>query len=161
MRTLVAGLGDRLMGDDGFGSFLVDELLKMDLPPEVDVIDYGTSVTKLLVDLDEYDLVVILDAISRGGKPGTVYRELVRPEDIRDLTPEEFSLLAGISYHGINVGSLLEVAKALGVLKGRVIIMGAEPEKIEVGIGLSRRMEMALRRVVEDVLRTLRGERQP
>lgn len=160
MRTLVAGLGDRLMGDDGFGSLLVEELLKRGLPPGVEVIDYGTSVSKLLADLDEYDLVVILDAISKGGKPGTVYRELVRPEDIRDLTPEEFSLLAGISYHGINVGSLLEVAKALGVLRGRVIVMGAEPERMELGIGLSRKMEGALQRVVEEVLRTLRDEGQ-
>lgn len=149
------------MGDDGFGSLLVEELLKRGLPPGVEVVDYGTAVAKLLVDLERYDLVVILDAISKGGKPGTVYREEVRPEDVRDLTSEEFSQLAGISYHGIGLGSLLEVAKALGVLRGRVIVLGAEPERIELGIGLSRGMEGALQQVVEEVLRTLRDEGQP
>ncbi|MFB0568300.1 MAG: hydrogenase maturation protease [Nitrososphaeria archaeon] len=161
MKTLIAGLGDRLMGDDGFGSFLVEELTKKELSPEVEVIDYGTSVTKLLVDLENYDLVVLLDAISKGGRPGTVYKERIRPEDIRDLSPEEFNMMAGISYHGINLVSLLEVAKALGVLKGKVIIFGAEPDKIALRIGLSQTMGKALQRVVEEVLRTLEDEWQP
>lgn len=161
MKTLIAGLGDRLMGDDGFGSFLVDELTKKKLPPEVEVIDYGTSVTKLLVDLEKYDLVVLLDAISKGGKPGTVYKERIRPEDIRDLSPEEFNMMAGISYHGINLVSLLEVAKALGVLKGKVIILGAEPDNIGLRIGLSQTVGKALQRVAEEVLRTLEDEWQP
>jgi len=155
MKTLIAGLGDRLMGDDGFGSFLVDELTKKKLPPEVEVIDYGTSVTKLLVDLEKYDLVVLLDAISKGGRPGTVYKERIRPEDIRDLSPEEFNMMAGISYHGINLVSLLEVAKA------KVIILGAEPDKIALRIGLSQTVGKALQRVVEEVLRTLEDEWQP
>jgi len=158
---LVAGLGDRLMGDDGFGSFLVEELTKRGLPPGVEVIDYGTAVTKLLIDLDKYDLVVLVDAISKGGKPGTVYKEEVRIEDIGDLSPEEFSLLAGISYHGVDLQSLLEIAKAMGVLKGKVIILGAEPEKVNLKIGLSQTMSEALQRVVEEVSRTLTDERQP
>jgi len=161
MKALVAGLGDRLMGDDGFGSFLVEELTKKELPPEVEVIDYGTAVTKLLVDLEKYDLVVLLDAISKGGKAGTVYKERIRLEDIRDLSPEEFNLMAGISYHGINLASVLEVAKALGVLKGKVIILGAEPDKIGLGIGLSQTMSKALQRVAEEVLETLRDEQKP
>jgi len=70
-------------------------------------------------------------------------------------------MMAGISYHGINLVSLLEVAKALGVLKGKVIIFGAEPDKIALRIGLSQTMGKALQRVVEEVLRTLEDEWQP
>src|SRR5215472_11455416 len=78
-RVLVAGVGNVFLGDDGFGVEVARRLARMDLPAGVAVGDYGISGMHLAYDLaDGVETAILVDAMPRGGEPGTVY--VVEPE---------------------------------------------------------------------------------
>ena len=70
------------MGDDGFGVEVAQRLVnrKPDRYPDgVEVIDFGIRGVDLAYTLlDEYDELILVDALSRGGEPGTLY--LIEPD---------------------------------------------------------------------------------
>jgi len=77
-RVSIIGLGNVLLGDDGFGPFTVELLrTQYECGPEVEIIDLGTPGLDLAPYLYGKYLVIIVDAVSAEGKPGTVrtYRE--------------------------------------------------------------------------------------
>lgn len=77
--VLVAGVGNIFFGDDGFGVEVARRLAKLDLPDWVAVGDYGISGMHLAYDLaDGAQTAILVDAMPRGGEPGTVY--VVEPE---------------------------------------------------------------------------------
>lgn len=81
-RVLVAGVGNVFRGDEGFGVEVVRRLERRPLPPGVDVADFGIRRIDLLHALgDDYRTVVLVEAASRGGVPGTV--SLVKPDAAR------------------------------------------------------------------------------
>ena len=63
-RILVAGIGNRLMGDDGFGPRVIDILESMELPENVEVRDIGTAGITIATDLSDYDFVIFLDTMN-------------------------------------------------------------------------------------------------
>ena len=74
MRILIAGLGNIFEGDDGFGVAVARLLTEAEWPSGVEVHDFGIRGVHLAYQLlDGYDLVVIVDAVSRAGEPGTLY----------------------------------------------------------------------------------------
>src|SRR6267378_249970 len=78
-RILVAGVGNIFLGDDGFGVDVARRLARAPMPENVTVADYGIRGVHLAYQLlDEFELVVIVDAVSRGGMPGTLY--VIEPE---------------------------------------------------------------------------------
>ncbi|HMF16031.1 MAG TPA: hydrogenase maturation protease, partial [Gemmataceae bacterium] len=78
-RILIAGIGNIFFGDDAFGVEVVRCLTKRKMPPGVRVIDFGIRGIDLVYALSEgWDLMILVDAVRRGGKPGTVY--LIEPE---------------------------------------------------------------------------------
>src|SRR5262249_29803931 len=78
-RVLVAGIGNIFLGDDGFVVEVVRRLAVRPLPAEVRVVDYGIRTFDLAFALmDDFDLVILVDASPRGGPPGTLY--VIEPE---------------------------------------------------------------------------------
>ena len=71
-RTLVLGIGNVLMGDEGIGVHLVQHIKKYFELTDVEIIDGGTGGFHLLDYFLTYDTVVILDAIMDGKDPGTM-----------------------------------------------------------------------------------------
>ncbi len=72
-QTLVAGVGNIFLGDDGFGPEVARRLAQAALPDGVRVADYGTSGMHLAYDLASgYDTAILVDAAPRGEPPGTV-----------------------------------------------------------------------------------------
>ncbi len=72
-KTLVAGVGNIFLGDDGFGSEVARRLMGSGLPDGVRVADYGTSGMHLAYDLSSgYETAILIDASPRGEPPGTV-----------------------------------------------------------------------------------------
>ena len=73
-RTLIACLGNIFLGDDGFGVEVARRLASCDLPEGARVTDYGIRGMHLAYDLAEgFDTTILVDAVQRGGEPGTVY----------------------------------------------------------------------------------------
>jgi hydrogenase maturation protease len=81
-KTLVAGIGNIFLGDDGFGVEVATRLAGVGLPDGVRVVDYGIRGMHLAYDLaNGYDVAILIDAAPRGGAPGTIY--VIEP----DLAP--------------------------------------------------------------------------
>jgi hydrogenase maturation protease len=144
-RLLVAGVGNVLRGDDGFGP-AVTELLGH-LPDGVDVIETGIGGIALLQEIMAgCDGLVLIDAVDRGAPPGTVF---VLVPDVRDAVHVP-------DIHLANPDRVLSMAKTIGVLPDRVVIVGCQPLEVdELGEGLSapvqRALATAVRRIEETV----------
>jgi len=144
-QALVVGMGNVLRGDDGFG---VEVAKRLQALPEVTarakVIELGIGGVHLVQELmDGYDLLVIADAVDRGGAPGRLYvLELEVPSTPSALEAWERDLT---DMHEAVPGKALVMARAVGVLPGRVLLVGCQPERTdEVELGLSPVVQAAV-----------------
>jgi len=144
-RVLVAGVGNVLRGDDGFGP-AVTELLGH-LPEGVDVIETGIGGIALLQELMAgCDGLVLIDALDRGDEPGTV--TVIEPE-----IPEAVHVP---DVHLADPNRVLSMAKTMGVLPDRVVIVGCQPVGMDdLGAGLSPQVRSALPAAVARIEETV------
>ena len=145
-RILVAGVGNVLRGDDGFGPAVVARLGS--LPGEVDVVETGIGGVALLQELmTGYDGVVLIDAVDQGAPPGTVFA----------LEPDVADAVHVADVHLANPERVLSMAKTMGCLPERVLIVGCQPVGMDdLGAGLSRAVERAVPAAVARVEETVR-----
>jgi hydrogenase maturation protease len=123
-RILVAGIGNVFLGDDGFGVAVARRLASQRLPEGVDVVDFGIRGMDLAYALQgDYDAVVFVDTAPRGEPPGTL--SVIEPE----LEPGEVA----IDTHGMDPVRVLGLARALGRVPERVLVVACEPERIVHG----------------------------
>ena len=73
MKSLVAGIGSTIRGDDGVGVHAARQLRTRSLPDDVDVVELGTAGLALLDLVEGYDRLIVLDAIVTGAPCGTVH----------------------------------------------------------------------------------------
>jgi hydrogenase maturation protease len=129
-RTLVLGLGNPIMGDDGLGLAVLDRLTaRWRLPPEVETVDGGTWGMKLLPLIEDTQRVLLLDAINAGLEPGSQV-ELERSE-----LPRYFA--HKLSPHQIDLREVLALAELRGTLPREVVALGAQPARLELRAELS------------------------
>jgi hydrogenase maturation protease len=156
-RILVAGIGNVFLGDDGFGVALAGRLAQRELPPGVDVVDFGIRGIDLAYAMPDYDAVVLLDALPRGEPPGTIC--VVEPE-IEGEAP-------AVDGHGMNPVNVLALVESLGGEPPRTLVVGCEPATVlsvddpELVADLSEPVRLALDsavRVVESLLTELVGK---
>lgn len=128
--TVVIGVGSPLMGDDGLGLVALDLLReRWTLEPAVELLDGGTWGMNLLPAIEDADRLLILDAIHRAETPGT----LISLE--REQLPRYFELK--ISPHQVDLKDVLGIAELRGTLPIETVALGVQPERVELGIGLS------------------------
>ncbi len=130
-RVLIAGVGNELMGDDGLGPVVLSELTRRSLPDNVDVIDFGERLYDLLLRLEGYDVAIVVDALDMGGEPGDLY--VVEPSS----DPDEIKGLRALNLHETGLRSLLALGRELGMIPGRIHIVGCQPEDTSRRVGLS------------------------
>jgi|Deesub1362B_J571_1020462.scaffolds.fasta_scaffold00067_74 hydrogenase maturation protease len=133
------------MGDDGIGVRVVEKLKKRRLPENVDVMDGATLSFQLLNFFDEYDKIIIVDAVSFGKKPGKVYR--FKLEELL-----EFKTGNVASVHDFDVFSVVKMVKTFSEVP-EIVIFGVEAEYIGEGIGLSEAVAKAVPKVIKKILR--------
>jgi len=120
-RILIAGIGNIFLGDDGFGVEVAQQLQQMEWPSGVTIRDFGIRSYDLAYALlDGYDLVVLVDATPRRSAPGTLY--VIEP-DLDAAPPGSPALDA----HAMNPVSVLQLAKSMGPVSGRTVLVGCEP----------------------------------
>jgi len=119
-RILVAGIGNAFLGDDGFGVALADRLARRELPPGVEVADFGIRGMDLAFAMqDGYDAVVLLDATPRGERPGTLYAIEVDHTEHGE---------AALDTHGMDPAKVIGLVRALGATPPRTLVVGCEPK---------------------------------
>jgi hydrogenase maturation protease len=146
-KILVACVGNIFMGDDAFGVEVAKRLRARALPDDVVVADFGIRGYDLAYALmEEWSLVILVDALPRGGAPGTVYT--LEPEP-----PVQANNPSGPDAHSMNPDSVLQLVYALGGRPGRILVVGCEPECVEPDsegkIGLSLPVDAGANEAVE------------
>ncbi len=122
-RMLVAGFGNVLRGDDGFGVEVVRRLADAgDLGGDVDLLEVGTGGIALAQALmTPFERLVIVDAMTRGGEPGRLYV----------LHVDHVETLNSIDMHMAVPSRALSLAQALGALPRDVFLVGCEPALVD------------------------------
>ncbi len=152
-KVLVAGIGNRLRGDDGFGPRVIDLLSACSLPKNVMLWDFGTAGLTVASELSDYDFIIFLDVTEGGGEPGTLYKREITVEEV---SVEDVTDLVTLSLHEAGLEGLLRLAKALRTLPPRCILIGCEPKSLNLSLDLSSEVEAAARKAVSLVMEILR-----
>lgn len=152
--TVVIGLGNPLMGDDGVGLALVARLgEEWDIEPAAALVDGGTWGMNLLPTIEDAGRLILLDAINVGAAPGTVV-ELARHQIPRFLATK-------ISPHQVDLRDVLAVAELRRTLPEDTIAIGLQPAVVALSDALTPvvrdRIEEAVAAVVGAL--ELRGHR--
>jgi hydrogenase maturation protease len=120
-------MGNVLRGDDGFGVAVARELDERDLPGRVDATEVGISGVSMAQELlDEYDALVLVDAMERGAEPGTLHIERAEVPDLGEYSKREIAGFAA-DMHRTDPSKVLVLGEALGVLPDPTILVGCEP----------------------------------
>ena len=154
-RVLVAGLGNVLLGDDGFGCEVARRLIATQVWPEtVRIADFGIRGVHLALELlgEQYELAIFVDAAARGGAPGTVY--VIEP----NLTASDVTATpVQVDGHTMTPDAVLGWVTRLGGAAPRVVVVGCEPARLEEGIGLSDAVTNAVATAIATVSDIIRG----
>ena len=158
-RVLVAGVGNVLRGDDGFGPAVIRALeAAAPLPETVHLVETGIGGINLVLELlDGYDLLLLVDAVDRGRPPGTLF--ILEPEvpDVLALSGRERHALAA-NTHEIVPAQVLIIARAAGVLPRTIRFVGCQPGETEtLTLSLSPAVQAAVPRAVAAVQQLLRA----
>jgi len=151
LKTLVLGLGNPVLTDDGVGFVVVEEVRKRLPTADVTVSQASVGGLSLLDLVVGYDRVVIVDAIrTAGGTPGEVHQ----------LSPDEFrGSIRAASTHDVGLATALELGRQLGMdIPGEIVILGIEAVDVETfGEELTPSVAAAVPQAVELVLEQLTG----
>lgn len=149
VRVVVAGFGNELRGDDGFGIAVMRRLEAEPAREGVTCVEVGTAGLRLTQELlTPCDRLIVVDAMARGGSPGTVY--VLKVDDVPDAT--------AVDLHLAVPSRALSLAKALGALPPETFLVGCEPAEVdELVMELSAPVRAAVDKAATEV-RALIGE---
>jgi hydrogenase 3 maturation protease len=144
--TIVLGIGNRLGGDDAAGTHVVDMLnrrwqgAKAPLPTEIMAIDAGTAPESYTSVIHQHrpDLLILVDAADMGLPPGA----------LRIITPEKISILS-FSTHHMPLSMFIAYVKEFC---GNVLLVGVQPERTEMGGGISKAVRKSVKKLAEAIL---------
>ena len=161
-RVLVAGMGNDLRQDDGFGIAVVRRFEVSSVPQGVRIYESGIAGIGLVQELmDGYEALIIVDATDRDTEPGTVFlleAEVPTQEAMTEESRQEF--LADT--HLTVPSQALTLASALGILPQSVYILGCQPKECGLGMELSEPVERGVTEAVERLRElTARLAREP
>jgi len=144
---LVLGLGNILLGDEGVGVRVIEQLLSRSLPDEIEVIDGGTAGYELINFFEGKEKVIIVDAVKTNDTPGSVYK--------MDLSVVQEDETVQLSLHQIGLKNVFKMASMMD-LNPEVTLIGIVPKNYQdYNIGLSKEVEKAIPLAIETVLKEL------
>ncbi len=136
------------MSDDGIGIRVIQRLLEnCRFPSQVTVFDGGTLGLDLLPQLEGVDRLLIVDAVETGKLPGSLVR--LTGADVQPVMETK------LSPHQMGLKDLLAVAALQGIDPPEMVLLGCQPENIELGMDLSPSVAARLDELVAQVVREL------
>jgi hydrogenase maturation protease len=157
---LIAGIGNIFLGDDGFGCEVAARLARRIWAGDVHVMDFGIRGLDLAYALSRgIGTAILVDAVPRGGKPGTVY--IIEPDLCEPVTPGDSGYLDA---HAMDPVKVIAWARSMSDSVGRILIVGCEPSTFgpdEGQMGLSEPVAAAVDEAVnavEQLVRELMGD---
>ncbi len=145
-KTLVLGLGNVLMGDEGIGVYTVRELEKLPLPPDVECLDGGTGGFTLLEPLESAGRIILIDAANDDNPIGTVTR--TTPRFSRDYPPT-------LTAHDVGMKDLLDVFYIHGndhqIVLYAITIDPSQPIRMSLSPGAEQAVAVATRMILDEL----------
>lgn len=142
MKTLILGVGNLLLKDEGVGIHAIHALEKENLPSGVHLMDGGTGGFHLVSWIEEYDRIIMIDATLDNNPPGTV-RQL-RPRYASDFPPL-------MSAHEIGLRDMIEVMQLTGKMPEVYLVVISAADISEVGMELSPEVAKAIPEIIDIV----------
>lgn len=139
--TLILGIGNLLLGDEGLGVHAANRLMHSALPEGVQVLEIGTAILDALPDIAAAGRIIVIDAMQADGEPGTVYRV--------PLAQCQSAPCIG-SMHGIDLRRVLALAGRADM--PQILAFGIEPAFIGWSMTLSAEVEKALPGLIDAVV---------
>ena len=140
MKTLVLGIGNLLLCDEGVGVHVARALQRERLPENVVTLEVGTAFLDALPEIERADRIIIVDAMQAEHAPGTIYRvpfdDCVRPECIASL-------------HGFDLSRVIYMAGRESTPEA--VVIGVEPARIDWGTDLSPEIQKMIPSVIEAI----------
>jgi hydrogenase maturation protease len=138
-QTLIVGVGNQLMGDEGVGPYAVHHLSRLPMPDDVDILECGSDLLSIISHINKPKKIIVIDAIRAGGEPGRIYRYNL--DELKNIE--------------IDTGSAhqLQVIAALRLLEKTVI--GIEPKVIKLSADLSNEVRDSIADLTQLVLEEL------
>ncbi len=134
-KTIVLGLGNPLMSDEGIGIYLINRLSELsENYPDVDFMDAGTGGLSLLHHFDGREKAVIIDCAMMEEEPGTIKR--FTPDQVKSVKQ-----LAHQSLHEQDLMKIIDMAKMLDQCPKEIVIFGIQPENVSLGQAIGSKLE--------------------
>ncbi len=140
MKTLILGLGNLLLCDEGVGVHVARTLMNAGNLEGAVVLDVGTAILDAMPAIEEAERIIVVDAVKADGPPGTVYR---MPLDA--FVPAQ----SIASMHGFDITRVLALANRSDFPE--IIVYGVEPARIEWSVDLSPEVAEAVPYVIDAI----------
>jgi hydrogenase maturation protease len=148
-KIVVLGVGNILLSDEGIGVHVANELMKMDLPPEVSVVEGGTDGFRLLNVITEADRLIVVDSVKGGAEPGSIYCFDIN--EVRNCPPGFTT-----SVHQIGILEVINLSELVGK-KPHTTVIGVEPKSLAMSLELSPEIKAKIPRIIELVIDQLKA----
>jgi hydrogenase maturation protease len=149
MKILVLGIGNLILQDEGVGIQAIQQLEnRFEIPPEIEVLDGGTSGMELLTPISDAEQIIILDAVTTGKPAGTIVR----------LDNEEIPTFfrTKVSPHQVGLADVLAAATLTGSMPRKLVLFGVEPLYIDLGMELSEIVAKQMPRLIQLIIDELK-----
>ena len=147
-KTVVLGVGNILLSDEGFGVRVAEALLqRFRFPDEVEVLDGGTLGMELMRFLEEAERLILIDAVNGNAEPGSFHA--LRGNSVKLYFREK------VSMHELGIQEVLASLEVMGKSIDEIIVFGVQPVSLEIGLVLTQpvadRIDEAVGKVVSQL----------
>ncbi|HCE53862.1 MAG: hydrogenase maturation protease [Lutibacter sp.] len=141
---LILGVGNYLMGDEGIGVHVMQEMAKIKLPEYVDILDGGTGGFLLLNCFEAYQTIIFVDATMDGKPAGTI--SLIRPKFASDFP-------SALSVHDVGLKDMIEAVYLMEEKPDLHLFTVSIEELVPMTIELSPNVKNAIPKIIEQILK--------
>lgn len=141
--TLVIGIGNNLLTDDGAGIHVINRLSKRTLPEDVELLDGGTLGFTLLESIENAARLIVVDAAQLESEPGTV-------KVLKNAEMDEYlGTSKRASVHEVNLLDMMVAARFRGRLPADYALVGIQPATVDWGSEPTQVVDRAVDQAVE------------
>lgn len=141
---LILGVGNYLMGDEGVGVHLIQEMAKKELPEYIDILDGGTGGFLLLNCFESYPTIIFVDATMDGKPAGTI--SLIRPKFASDFP-------SALSVHDVGLKDMIEAVYLMEKVPDIYLFTISIEEMVPMTVELHQEVSNAIPELMERVFR--------
>ena len=139
---LILGVGNYLMGDEGVGVHLIQQMAKLELPDYIDILDGGTGGFLLLSCFEAYKTVIFVDATMDGKEEGTI--SLIQPKFASDFP-------SALSVHDVGLKDMIEAVYLMDSKPNIPLFTISIKEMVPMTLELSPKVEQAIPKTIKQI----------